>query len=274
MSHVHVALRKRYPAPAWAYFEEVRNGTGFARSTARTADALAFSLYPSNGLELHGFEVKVSRGDWLRELGDPTKAAAIGDFCERWSLATAPGVINDVSEIPPSWGWLELKGKGLVQRKAPPLREAKPLDKLMVASILRNASQAANGRIAEAVNAQVAERMEDERKVAKESETKLVDRLRRAETRVAQLSNRLRVVGEHLGLMLADAYFESHGEKLPELPEETLERLSLLGQRDIAEAKRTMQQAAAQLRFAATQARRVLTVAAGHQPRFRGFRHG
>lgn len=73
-------LRRRYPAPAWAFLEEVRNQTGYAR-TIRTADALAMSLYPSRGLHLHGFEVKVSRADWFRELNDPKKAEEIAAYC-------------------------------------------------------------------------------------------------------------------------------------------------------------------------------------------------
>src|SRR4051812_49014156 len=100
------ALQKRHAPPEWAYFEEMRNGTGYARG-ARTADALAFSLWPSRGLELHGIEVKVHRSDWLREKGDPDKAEEIGKFCERWWLATTEGVVADVGEIPSAWGWLE-----------------------------------------------------------------------------------------------------------------------------------------------------------------------
>src|SRR3990167_7665245 len=39
-------LRERYPSPAWAFLEEVRNQTGFGR-TIRTPDALPMSLYPA-----------------------------------------------------------------------------------------------------------------------------------------------------------------------------------------------------------------------------------
>ena len=47
---VIAALRARHPSEAWAFLSHVRNGTGYARRTARTADALAFSLWPSRGL--------------------------------------------------------------------------------------------------------------------------------------------------------------------------------------------------------------------------------
>jgi hypothetical protein len=58
-------LAARYCAPAWAIFYEVANATG--ANGSRYADAVAMSLYPSRGLELHGFEVKKSRWDWVRE---------------------------------------------------------------------------------------------------------------------------------------------------------------------------------------------------------------
>jgi len=74
------ALRYRHRPPAWAFLEKVRNGTGYQRD-ARTADAIAMSVWPSRGLTLHGFEVKVVRGDWLRELRDPEKADEFFKYC-------------------------------------------------------------------------------------------------------------------------------------------------------------------------------------------------
>lgn len=56
------ALAARYTAPEFAFLTEVRNSVGFS-SKVRTADAMAMSLYPSRGLYMIGFEVKVSRAD-------------------------------------------------------------------------------------------------------------------------------------------------------------------------------------------------------------------
>ena len=39
---------------------------GFAGG-GRYADAIAMNLWPSRGLAVHGFEIKISRGDWQRE---------------------------------------------------------------------------------------------------------------------------------------------------------------------------------------------------------------
>lgn len=76
------ALERRYPAPAWCLFAEVRNGTGAARRVDRYADGIAMSMFPSRGLSVLGFEIKVDRRDWMRELAQPDKAEAIAQFCD------------------------------------------------------------------------------------------------------------------------------------------------------------------------------------------------
>lgn len=94
----------------WAFLTHVRDEAGF--SATRTIDALALSLWPSRGFELHGFEVKVSRSDWLRELADPAKADGAIARCDRWWLVAAEGVAK-VAEMPTGWGLLVAQGDGL-----------------------------------------------------------------------------------------------------------------------------------------------------------------
>lgn len=136
------ALARLYPEPAFAFFPHVRNGTGYARKRQRTADALAMSLWPSRGLVLHGFEVKVSRGDWLTELADPQKADDMAAYCDLWWLAVGNERIVQPGELPPKWGLIAPHEKGVhagtmrVVKEAEAL-DAKPLDRLLVASILR-----------------------------------------------------------------------------------------------------------------------------------------
>ena len=67
------ALAAKFKAPEYAFLTEVRNSVGFS-SKVRTADAMAMSLWPSRGLYMTGFEVKVSRADWKKELEQPEKA--------------------------------------------------------------------------------------------------------------------------------------------------------------------------------------------------------
>lgn len=134
------ALAKRHPAPTWAFLEQVRNSTGWAK-VPRTADAIAMSCWPSRGLELHGFEVKVSRTDWKRELADPLKAEEIMAFCDRWWIVTpAKGVVQD-GEIPTTWGHMVVDGRGATVKVAAPKLEAQPIDRLFLAAILRKVNE-------------------------------------------------------------------------------------------------------------------------------------
>lgn len=129
----------KFCAPAWAFLPQVRNGTGYSRRT-RTADALAMSLYPSRGLDLHGFEIKIYRGDWLSELKNPEKAEEIAQFCDYWWIV-APKEIIKLEEVPSKWGVMIPFGKTLkIIKKAEELK-SKKVDKLFLASILRKTQE-------------------------------------------------------------------------------------------------------------------------------------
>ncbi|ELT47402.1 hypothetical protein [Brucella intermedia] len=136
---IKVALRRLYPDPEWAILFEVGDATG-ARHT-RFADAVVMSLWPSRGLTLTGIEIKVSRSDWNKERSQPEKAETIAAYCDYWTLLTGPGVVHDVSEIPPAWGWIEYDGARFTTRKTPTLTEAKPVTRQFLAALLRRASR-------------------------------------------------------------------------------------------------------------------------------------
>jgi len=134
------ALANRYAAPAWAFFTHVRNAAGF--SANRTADGFAMGLWPSRGLELHGFEVKVARADWLRELRDPLKVEqSLFRYCDRWWVVTPPDVAK-VDEIPPTWGLLVLKGNRCVTAKEAPKLDCQPVTRSFLAVLLRRLHEA------------------------------------------------------------------------------------------------------------------------------------
>lgn len=132
------ALARRYPVGQFALLEQVANGTGSRAN--RWCDAIAMSLWPSRGLELIGFELKVYRGDWLRELKNPRKAEEIAPFCHRWYVVTPQGLVLE-GELPPAWGLLELRGGKLHCVREAPLAEPKAFDYWMLAAILRRASE-------------------------------------------------------------------------------------------------------------------------------------
>ncbi len=134
---VEKALRERYAPPQWAFFTQVKPSTGW-RGPDRYADALALDTWPSSGMELHGFEIKVSRGDWLRELKDPSKADALARYCDRWWIAAPKGLVQ-VEELPKTWGLYEYAGGKLRAKVRGGLIEAVPVDRGLVAMLLRRA---------------------------------------------------------------------------------------------------------------------------------------
>lgn len=149
---VKAALMKRFCAPEWALMFEVGDATGALQT--RFADAVAMSLWPSRGLELHGIEIKVSRADWQNERKNPAKAETIARFCERWYLVTGPRVVLDIAEIPPAWGWLELVDGRFYERQKAERTAAEPMTRAFLAALLRRAA----GADAEVVDALVAKR--------------------------------------------------------------------------------------------------------------------
>jgi len=123
----------------FAFLTNVRNGTGFQRRE-RYADAIAMELTPSRGLKINGFELKVSRNDWLKELKNPTKADWFFTHCDRWFLVVADKDIVQEGELPEEWGLIAPKGTGLGIIKAAPINNAaEAVDRLWLASLLRSA---------------------------------------------------------------------------------------------------------------------------------------
>ncbi len=152
---IKTALRARYPSPEWALLFEVGDATG-ARHT-RFADALAMSLWPSRGLTLHGMEIKISRSDWKRERAKPEKAETIAAYCDYWTLVTAKGVVADIDEIPPSWGWLEYHDGKFARRKDDVRTDASPVNRAFLGALLRRADKTNEALIEAGIAAKLAD---------------------------------------------------------------------------------------------------------------------
>lgn len=152
-------LRARYTAhsgngPRYVFAEHVRNQGGFGgwdrdhfnqtgrRTTLRTADALAIDLWPSAGHCIHGFEVKVSRSDWLHELADPTKADAFKRYVHHWWLVVPDaGIVRD--DLPEGWGLLVVSGNGLRVKRRAPKHQPEPMPLGLTAAWLRAVAKTA-----------------------------------------------------------------------------------------------------------------------------------
>lgn len=128
------AIKRAHPGDEYVTLFEVPARTG--RAAEARADALVVSLWPSRGIELCGFEFKVDRGDWLAELKAPEKAEVIARHCDRWCVFAAPGVVK-AGELPVGWGLWELHGDAIRRCVPAPLREAEPIPRAMLASLLR-----------------------------------------------------------------------------------------------------------------------------------------
>lgn len=137
---IEARLAKKFASPEYAFPPQLSDGTGSYRS--RTADAVAMSVWPSRGLHLHGFEIKVSRGDWRHELQQPEKSEAVQRFCHFWWIVTDKNVIQEGDIVPQTWGWMEADGAGLAIRKQAPLLTPEAWSVTFVAALLRGASAA------------------------------------------------------------------------------------------------------------------------------------
>lgn len=139
-STLYSALTVKYPAPEWLLLPQVRSDAGFGTTMhpVRTADAIAMNTWPSRGLTVLGFEIKVSRSDWLRELKQLDKADPIIRFCDRWFIVAPAGIVKD-AELPAAWGLITPHGKGLRIVSDGERLPAEPLDRGFVAAMFRRA---------------------------------------------------------------------------------------------------------------------------------------
>jgi len=130
-------VTQRFRAPEWGLVWEVPDGTGARKS--RTLDALAMSLWPSRGLELHGLELKTVRSDLAKELRDPAKADAVGAYCDRFWIVAPKGLARP-EDLPVTWGLLEATPKTLRVAKEPDKLEPQPIDHVFLAALFRRVS--------------------------------------------------------------------------------------------------------------------------------------
>ena len=142
-AELKVRLRQRYTRNfEWVFMTNVRDVTGYPKGKRRYADAMAMNMYPSRGLGLHGFEIKLNREDLMSEIRDPSKSGAFKQFCDHWWLVISDKGIIKLGGVPDDWGvmWAPPKGGLRVIKKAPQL-EPEPITRGFLASLLRNAGK-------------------------------------------------------------------------------------------------------------------------------------
>lgn len=148
-SAVKQAIAASFAAPAYQTFFEVSNATGYGIKSY--ADAVSMGVWPSTGHEIHGFEVKVSRSDFLNEMKNPAKAMPIMQYCHRWSLVCPVNMVK-LDEVPSTWGVYWFKDGAIRKARQSPILQAKPLTAEFVASLVRRAGDIDRAAVAKAVN--------------------------------------------------------------------------------------------------------------------------
>lgn len=134
--------------------EKVGTTPGGSHDAARIADALVLDTWATPWADLteqeresrhmwahrqslHGFEVKVSRSDWLTELADPEKAEAWARYCHYfWLVASDKAIVRD--DLPKGWGMLVPHGASLRVVVKPSRRDPEALPMSAVVSIARS----------------------------------------------------------------------------------------------------------------------------------------
>lgn len=113
---------------------QVASSTGGANNIA---DIMILGAWHSSGNLLEGFEVKVSRADWLNEVKRPGKCLPSKKYCHKWWLVIADASMVKEGELPHDWGMMVVENGALKLIKKAPLLAPEPLTADFVASLLR-----------------------------------------------------------------------------------------------------------------------------------------
>lgn len=142
---IRAALKRRFVQPSQAIVFEVAPSTGHGAN--RHVDAVMMDLYPSRGLALTAIEIKVDRGDFIKEVRQPEKSEAIAKFCDYFVIAAPQGMLK-AHELPIAWGLYEITPRGALKETVKP-RETphQPVDRAFLAAMLRAASRPASGLV-------------------------------------------------------------------------------------------------------------------------------
>lgn len=130
------ALAGKFSWPYYFYVREIANATGF--EGFRRLDAIAVGLYRTVRYEILGFEIKVSRSDWLSEKKRTDKASVFMQSVDGFYLV-CPRHVAGIDDLPEGWGLMEYRGGRLFTIK--PSHRAndigtKPLDRQLALSLL------------------------------------------------------------------------------------------------------------------------------------------
>ena len=133
------ALSKYYAAPEWSILTEFQPEPGYSGSTRR-ADAVVVNCWPSGkfGHAILGFEIKVSRADFLNDVKDPSKFKDTYKHCDKAFYAAPKGMIH-WSELPPNTGLFEVGPNGEIFPDDTFVKTMKDVNRRFFAAVARRA---------------------------------------------------------------------------------------------------------------------------------------
>lgn len=136
-------------ADAWVFLRQVPDGTSVSKE--RTADAMAIGCWNSTGGNvIHGYEAKVSRADWMKEIQQVEKSARFTQQIHYWWIAAPEGIVK-LEEMPADWGLKVVRrnaeGKYVVKVAKPATLHKKPVITFgLVCAMMRRAFRASEDR--------------------------------------------------------------------------------------------------------------------------------
>ena len=130
---VESLMRMRFQTREHSLLFNVADSPG---SNLRFADAITMSCFHCRGLFLEGYEIKISRGDWLRELKSPEKSSVIKSFCDKWWAVAPEGIIKK-DELPDDWGLYTATPDGLKIAQQAKILAPKPVTREFLATLMR-----------------------------------------------------------------------------------------------------------------------------------------
>ena len=177
---IRAALRNKHEPgkhekPAWVLIDEARSGAGHDGNRGQ-CDMLAVNLWQSRGMQLVGYEIKVSVRDMRAEIAKPEKAERFARYCRTWWIVCTKEVWDACGhEIPPTWGVMTLAKPGgrLRTVSKPDRRDPEPVPDWWwvgwLGQVYRDAHTQFEREVQTAVASRVTEAVERERAYAKQT---------------------------------------------------------------------------------------------------------
>lgn len=130
-------LEQYHDPKNWAFFTELRIGTGFGKDKEQRLDAWAINFFTGKRNVTVGYEIKTSKSDFISEIKKPKKRRAGLRLSNEFYFVVPKGLIK-IEDVPPECGLIEVNEDGFLEKTIDaPYRDDAIPTWLFVASIAR-----------------------------------------------------------------------------------------------------------------------------------------